>query len=240
MYSKIKNPETGRIVKVNSLLGKRIINNYIQSGGIKIAKVLPIAGILSGLTPALGRHFPASPEPHTQCVNANACARDGILRRDPGAAPIAPVFDEQGRPTRFVGRNYYPRDTRTFVGRAEAAAYEAEDQRKHWGWSMKDRLDGEIEDELDRQVLLRERGERDEPRVPTQLFGPDGRAYYDTGVDTGVEPVDIYDHYDPDPGGVRAPPRGADGFFTQGAAPPPPADEAKREGWQQSRKGRHS
>jgi hypothetical protein len=43
MYSKIKNPETGRIVKVNSLLGKRIINNYIQSGGIKIAKALTAA-----------------------------------------------------------------------------------------------------------------------------------------------------------------------------------------------------
>ena len=43
MYSKINNPETGRLVKVNSLLGKHIINNYIQSGGIKIAKALTTA-----------------------------------------------------------------------------------------------------------------------------------------------------------------------------------------------------
>jgi hypothetical protein len=48
MYSKIANPETGRFVKVNSLLGKRIINNYIQSGGIKIAKTLAAATLLSG------------------------------------------------------------------------------------------------------------------------------------------------------------------------------------------------
>ena len=33
MYSKITNPNTGRFVKVNSLLGKSIINNYIQAGG---------------------------------------------------------------------------------------------------------------------------------------------------------------------------------------------------------------
>ena len=41
MYSKIVNPVTGRFVKANSLLGKRIINNYIQSAGGSVSRPVP-------------------------------------------------------------------------------------------------------------------------------------------------------------------------------------------------------